>query len=41
MMLVLGVVFTIVLMLKEIIILQGFSQVGGGPFPNPFLSGVV
>jgi hypothetical protein len=41
MMLVSSVVFTIILMVKEVIILQSFSQVGGGPFPSPFLGGVV
>jgi len=38
-MLVLGAIFTIVFLLKEAIILGGFSQVGRGPFPNLFSSG--
>jgi hypothetical protein len=41
MMLVLGVVFTIGLVVKEAIILGGFNQVEGRPFPNPSFGGVV
>jgi hypothetical protein len=36
-MLVLGVVFTIVVVVEEAIILRGFSQIGKGSFPSPFM----
>jgi hypothetical protein len=36
-----GVLFTIALMVKEAIILKGFSQIDKGSFPNPFFSGVM
>jgi hypothetical protein len=38
---VLGVVFTNALVLKEAIILEGFSQICEGSFLNPFFDGVV
>jgi hypothetical protein len=36
----LGVVFTITLVVKEDIILKGFSQIIKGPFPSNFFGGV-
>jgi hypothetical protein len=35
--LVLSVVFTIALVVKEAVILGGFNQICGGSFPNHFL----
>jgi hypothetical protein len=37
---VLGVVFTIALVVKEAIILGGFNYIGGRPFPIPLFGGV-
>ncbi len=34
---VLGAIFTIVLVVKEVVILGNFNQVCEGPFPSPFL----
>jgi hypothetical protein len=39
--LVAGAVFTIVLMVKEVIILKGLNLIGGQSIPNPFYGGVV
>jgi hypothetical protein len=39
-MFVLGVAFTIALVVKEAIILNGFGQIVKGPFPNLFSGGV-
>jgi hypothetical protein len=35
-----SVIFTIVLVVKEVIILKGFSQIGGESFLNPFFGRV-
>jgi len=37
---VLGAIFTIVLVVKEVVILGNFNQVCERPFPSPFFSGV-
>jgi hypothetical protein len=37
---VLSVAFTIAFVVKEAIILGGFSQIGGRSFPNHFFGGV-
>jgi hypothetical protein len=37
---ILGAIFTITLVVKEAIILEGFSQIGEGSFSNRFFSGV-
>jgi hypothetical protein len=36
-----GVVFTIAFVMKEAIILKGFSQIGEGSFSSPFFGCVV
>ncbi len=36
-----GAILTIVLMVKEVIILGGFNQIDGGAFPSFYFGGVV